>query len=56
MLFLSKVSVELNTPYTWLDVAQTAGQLLRLKHAELNVYKWGGDSDISGWSVMISVE
>lgn len=52
MLFLSKVSFELNTLYYWLDVAQLAGQLLRLKHAELDVYESGGDSDIS----MISVE
>ena len=56
MLFLRKVSFELNTPFTWLDAAQRAGQLLRLKHAELDVYEWGSDSVISGSSVMISVE
>lgn len=56
MLFLSKVSFELNTLYTSLDVAQRAGQLLRLKHAERDVYEMGSDSDISGWSVMFSVE
>ena len=45
------VGFEPNTPYTWLDVAQQGGQLLHLDFAELDVYEWGKDSDISGWQL-----
>lgn len=50
-LFLHHVGFEPNTPYTWLDIAQRGGQLLHLDYAELDVYEWGDDSDISGWQL-----
>lgn len=53
-LFLHHVGFEPNTPYTWLDVAQRGGKLLHLDYAELDVYEWGDDSDISGWQLETS--
>lgn len=50
-LLLHHVSFEPNTPHTWLEIAQRGGQLLHLDYAELDVYEWGDDSDISGWQL-----
>lgn len=51
ILSFLRVGFEPNTPYTWLDVAQQSGQLLHLDYAELDVYEWGKNSDISGWQL-----
>ncbi|CAD6568789.1 MAG: hypothetical protein ASARMPRED_002054 [Alectoria sarmentosa] len=50
-LLLHHVGFEPNTPHTWLEIAQRGGQLLHLDYAELDVYEWGNDSDISGWQL-----
>lgn len=46
-LSLQHVGFNPNTSHTWLDVAQRGGELLHLDYAELDVYEWGDDSDIS---------
>ncbi len=50
-LFLHHVGFEPKTAYTWLDVAQRGGQLLHLDYADLDVYEWGDDFDISEWPI-----
>ena len=50
-LSLHRVGFEPNTPHTWLDNAQRAGQPLHLDYTELDVYEWGDDFDISGLQV-----
>ena len=48
-LVFHHVGFEPNTPHTWLDIAQRAGQLLHLDYVELEVYESADDSEISGW-------
>lgn len=48
-LYLQHVGFQPNSTHTWLDIAQRGGQFLHLDYAELDVYEWGADSDVSGW-------
>lgn len=48
-LYLQHVGFQPNSTHTWLDIAQRGGQFLHLDYAELDVYEWGADSDVSDW-------